>query len=94
MLKKTTLAAIAIITSFLFANAASVSVQTAQTIALNFYKVTAPGAGHGTLTATLNYTSTESDGSIDFYVFNISPANGFVIVAGSDNVMPGTGLFN
>jgi hypothetical protein len=35
----------------------------------------------------LNYTRQETDGTIDFYVFNISP-KGFVIIAGDDNISP------
>ena len=88
MLKKSTLVAFIILSGLFVANAALVSRQTAQNIALNFYKVTVAGAGRTDLTATLVYTSAENDGSVDFYVFNISPGKGFVIVAATDNVMP------
>jgi hypothetical protein len=36
----------------------------------------------------LNFTKCESDGTVDFYVFNITPAPGFVIVSAADNVTP------
>jgi PKD repeat protein len=69
--------------------ATSVSVQSAQVIALNYYKVTAPNLDpHTSLTAQLKYTQTESDGSVDFYVFDIQPVTGFVIVAGNDVIVP------
>jgi hypothetical protein len=66
--------------------AATVSLADAQNVAVNFFKVTAPNAG--TPTATLAYTKAEATGSVDFYVFNISPAKGFVIVAANDNITP------
>ena len=67
--------------------AATISQQTAQAVALNFIKVTVPAIGSNT-TANLSYTQTESDGVVDFYVFNLSPAKGFVIVAANDNAQP------
>jgi hypothetical protein len=69
--------------------AGTVSVETAQTVALNFFKLYAPDiSGHNTLTATLKYTKTEENGSVDFYVFDMNPVKGFVIVTGYDNVEP------
>lgn len=69
------------------ANAAVVSVSTAQTVALNFYKITTGNNSHS-LTAALSFTKAETDGTIDFYVFNITPVNGFVMVAAASNVPP------
>ena len=68
--------------------AAVVTVQTAQTIALNFFKVNAPAYGNVQLTATLVYTRTESDNTVDYYIFNINQAPGFVIVSADDNLTP------
>jgi hypothetical protein len=69
--------------------AASVSVQTAQSVALNFYTVTAPNYNpHLSVSAVLSYTQTEPDSTITFYAFNIQPANSFVMVAADDNVTP------
>ena len=66
--------------------AAAVTIATAKTIATNFFNLNT--ANGGTNTATLNYTRTESDGTIDYYVFDISPAHGFVIVSADDNLNP------
>lgn len=71
--------------------AASVSQQSAQTIALNFYKANAHPANTSNLTAALTYTRQETDGTIDFYVFNIQPGPGFVIVSADDNFKPVVG---
>jgi hypothetical protein len=68
--------------------AAAVSVSTAQAVALNFFKFTAPGAANATLTPSLVYTKAEMDGSVDFYVFNLPPMTGFVIVSGQDVTTP------
>jgi len=68
-------------------NAASVAQQNAQTIALNFYKVNTPTGTNGP-GASLNYIRKEDDGTVDFYVFNILPGPGFVIVSGDDNFTP------
>jgi PKD repeat protein len=69
--------------------AATVNQQMAQTIATNFYKVTAPlAASSPALTLSLSYTHTEADGSTDYYVFNTAPMNGFVIIAADDNATP------
>ena len=87
MLKKLLFVTLAFLAVCYNTKASSISEQTAKTIALNFYNVNIP-AGHTTYSAALNYTSIESDGTIDFYVFNISPVKGFVIVSGTDNVIP------
>ena len=63
-----------------------VNVDSARVIALNFYNATAHPAAP--LSATLNTAYTESDGTTDFYVFDILPAPGFVIVSAADNVTP------
>ena len=69
--------------------ASSVSQQYANTIAVNFFKINYPAlAANQSLTASLNYMKTESDGTVDFYVFDIAPVKGFVIIAGDDNAVP------
>jgi PKD repeat protein len=78
-------AAILCLTAHVYGDA--VPQQAAQTIALNFYKVTVPAA-NAAQTATLNYMQTDRDGTVDFYVFDLSPAGGFVIVAANDNTIP------
>ena len=71
------------------AYASSVSVATAQTVALNFYKSNTPGAANdNTLQAVMNYTKVAKDGTASFYVFDISPATGFVIVSADDAAEP------
>ncbi len=67
--------------------AGTVPVQTAQTVALNFFKNVAI-SNTGTNTATLKYTKTEPNGDVDFYVFDITPSNGFVIISAEDNAEP------
>ncbi|HWB63078.1 MAG TPA: C10 family peptidase [Chitinophagales bacterium] len=71
-----------------FARAGQVSVQNAQNIAINYFKLQSPANIQGTLSATLKYTATEPDNSVDFYVFDVTPGPGFVIVSGYDNVIP------
>ncbi len=66
-------------------NATSVSVETAHTVAVNFFKVTTANTN---VNATLKYSRTEGDNTVDFYVFETSPAPGFVIVAGNTNTKP------
>jgi PKD repeat protein len=68
--------------------ATGVTTLRAQAIALNFYKIQNPAAASSPLTATLVYTQTEADGTNDYYIYNMSPAKGFVIVAGDDNATP------
>ena len=69
--------------------AGSVNVSTAQTVALNFFKTLAVNlSAHNTPTASLVYTKNDTDGIIDFYVFDFSPVSGFVIVSASDNTSP------
>ena len=65
---------------YFYGNASTISVSNAQTVAVNFYKLTY-NTGHTAITAALNYTKTETDGTVDFYVFNITPGHAFVIVA-------------
>src|SRR5579862_6922993 len=70
------------------ANANRVSVTSAQTVAVNFFKLNAKGSVKGTsMNASLAYTREEEDGTVDFYVFNLSP-KGFVIVSADDNLKP------
>ena len=68
--------------------ASKVSLQTAETVALNFYKLnTTIAKGNSAPTAFLKYTRSEADNTTDFYVFGIAP-KGFVIVAADDNLEP------
>jgi PKD repeat protein len=70
-------------------SATAVSRQSAQTLAMNFFKMKSPTAVNNTaFTLNLSYTKTETDGTVDFYVFNASPMKGFVIVSGDDNALP------
>lgn len=68
--------------------AGTVTIADAQNVALNFFKVNNPNVSNTSLTATLKYTKTEANNAVDFYVFDIGPVPGFVIVAADDNVMP------
>src|ERR1700733_1495003 len=68
--------------------ATQVSVQTAQTVAGNFYELNVLKATKGTFTTTLVYTQVEADNTVDYYVFNIGPKPGFVIVAANDAIKP------
>ena len=66
--------------------ASTVSVSDAQNVALNFFKANTNSSVM--LTATLKYTKTDANNTVDFYVFDMSPVTGFVIVAGDDNIIP------
>jgi hypothetical protein len=68
--------------------AGTVSLSDAQNVALNFFKVNNTDLNAATLSASLKYTKAEPNGRVDFYVFDISPSKGFVIVAADDNVIP------
>lgn len=68
------------------AMATTVNVATARTVAANFYQGTVPSATH--VSPTLLYTRTEPDGSADFYVFDMAPERGFVIVSADDVIRP------
>ena len=69
--------------------AKTVNVDDAKTIAVNFFKVTvADGRARGVVAATLNYTRTEADNTVDYYVFDITPGPGFVIVSADDIISP------
>ncbi len=72
------------------ANAATVTVQDAQGVAVNFFKLNAPSSP--TASATLQYTATEPNGAVDFYVFSVAPLTGFVIVAADDAIEPVIGF--
>lgn len=73
-------------TSFSALHATVVSVSNAQTVALNFFKGKYPAAT--ATVAALCYTRTETDGTVDYYVFNMAPAKGFVIVTADNNMTP------
>ena len=68
--------------------AASVSVEAAQAVAVNFFKIANPNGNNTNTTASLKYTRTEGDNTVDFYVFDISPTPGFVIVSGNTSTIP------
>ncbi len=61
----------------------------AKNVALTFFKINASNVHDQTsLTANLKYKQVEDDGSVDFYVFDMAPVKGFVIVTGYDNIEP------
>lgn len=84
--------AVVVLSNNLFAGV--VTIADAQNVAVNFYKVNYTELSAMQLSATLAYTKTESNGNVDFYVFDISPVKGFVIVAADDNVIPVLGYSN
>jgi len=88
MKKVLILSAIAIVVMTGRLSATAVSQQSALTLAQNFFKMKSAAANNSAFTLQLSYTKTETDGTVDFYVFNASPMPGFVIVAGDDNVLP------
>ena len=88
MKKSLLLSVIAIIVMTSHVGATTVSQQSAQTLAENFFKMKSPLARNTAFTLSLSYTKAETDGTVDFYVFNASPMKGFVIVSGDDNAIP------
>jgi peptidoglycan hydrolase CwlO-like protein len=56
--------------------ASTVTVQDAQTVATNFFRINVPSTSSSLHTALL-YTQTEPNGAVDFYVFSVAPAEGF-----------------
>jgi len=64
-----------------------VDVQTAQAIAINFYKLNATSNSNATFVARLKFIKTEENNSIDYYIFDVFP-KGFVIVAADDASEP------
>jgi Peptidase C10 family/Spi protease inhibitor/Secretion system C-terminal sorting domain len=77
---------IAALLSAASAIASPVSVNEAKTVATNFYNLKAQARNGAT--ASLLFTRTEADGTVDFYVFGFAPAKGFVIVTANSNVSP------
>jgi hypothetical protein len=67
---------------------ALVSPVTAQTAAAGFFNTSAANTGHGSMNATLKYTQTAADGTVVFYVFDLSPGKGFVMISADDQVQP------
>ncbi len=65
--------------------AASITEQQANTVAVNFLKSETGSIG---VEATLYYKQVETDGSVDFYIFNFLSTKAFVIVTGDDNLKP------
>ena len=71
------------------AMAGKVSEATAKTAAINFYKFTSKNVtARTTVKASLTYTKTEADNTVAFYVFDMSPAKGFVMISADDQVSP------
>ncbi len=69
--------------------AATISVSAAKKIALNFYKTSVDFSNsHNQLEAVLKYTQAEAYNTVTFYVFDINPVHGFVIVSADDNAVP------
>ncbi|MDB5284499.1 MAG: Peptidase family protein, partial [Bacteroidota bacterium] len=70
-------------------NSPVISISEAQTVALNFFKLNAGNVNaHAQLSASLKYTKTADNDAVAFYVFDIDPAPGFVIVSGNRNITP------
>lgn len=86
-LRHLTITLAALVASSVAATAGTVSVQTAQNVALSFFSQHATHGYHTAATATLKYTQTDNTNTVNFYVFDMNPA-GFVIVAADDNVTP------
>ena len=78
----------AVLLSMSHAFATDITVQDAQSVAVNFFKTKLGNSVPRGLTATLKYTRTEADNVVDFYVFETSPTKGFVIVSATDNDEP------
>ena len=71
------------------AMAGTVSIATAQAAAVSFFKLNSKNtSAHTSFTATLQYTKAAADNTTDFYVFNIAPGKGFVMVSADDQVSP------
>jgi PKD repeat protein len=78
--------------AFSFAvKAKPVTLQTAATVALNYYNQAFNSSG---TQLTLAYTETSDDGQPVYYVFNINANGGFVIVAADDAAHPILGYSN
>src|ERR1700722_18166790 len=88
MKKNVLLLACAVLVNLSAAFAADVTLQDAQTVAVNFFKIKLGANVPHSLSATIKYSRTEADNTIDFYAFDISPVKGFVIVSATDNDEP------
>ena len=86
-MKKLLLTSTLALTALCHTFASIVTSSTAQTVALTYFKGIS-GNTASNLSATLIYTKAESNQTADFYVFNISPIKGFVIVSADDNAEP------
>ncbi|HWB61887.1 MAG TPA: Spi family protease inhibitor, partial [Chitinophagales bacterium] len=86
-MKKTLTLTLTFLTIFGGAFAGNVTVETAKTVAVNFISPKVTQNQRSAVNATLQFTSTQSNGAADFYIFNISP-KGFVIVSADDHVTP------
>ena len=78
-----------LLTAFMGVKAATVSEATARVAAINFFKANNENLDSRTpLSASLKATKTEANGTVDFYVFDISPVTGFVIISADDRATP------
>ena len=68
--------------------ASQVSQSRAQNVALNFYKLNASSSTKNSASAQFAFSNAENNGPVNFYVFNITPGPGFVIVSGDDVFKP------
>jgi len=81
--------AFAVLISFNGVFAATITVEQARAVAVNFFKVNATDSRTAAnVSATLYYTRKEADNTVDFYAFNITPGPGFVIVSADDIIVP------
>jgi len=65
-----------------------VTLQDATTVASNFYNSNFGQQQRTKASGTLVYTRSETNGTVDFYVFDFAPAKGFVIVSANDALSP------
>ena len=84
-MKKITSLLIVFVLGTSLANATSVTLPVAKSVAENFYKQNTKQLA---VSATLAYTASSSSGDAVFYAFNINQRDGFVIVAAEDNAHP------
>lgn len=86
-MQKKSLLALFLLTVFFYPQleAAKIDVQQAIVVAANFYQLNSINKGNPQ--ASLVYTKTEADNTVDYYIFNVTP-KGFVIVSADDNMEP------
>jgi Peptidase C10 family/Spi protease inhibitor/Secretion system C-terminal sorting domain/SprB repeat len=67
--------------------AAQVNEATARATAISFFK-SGSSNSHGSVNVTLKYKETKTDGTVIFYVYDINPGKGFVMISADDRVKP------